>query len=474
MSVLTNSQSIDLELSSSQYLSITDASQTGLDVTGDITLEAWVQVESALSGANEYRTIVGKWDGTGDNRSYILQYRRDSSNNRIRFFGSADGSTTFDTLYPVTLEAGSWYHLAVTRASTSGETKLYINGVNVKTETLSAGSGLYNGGSDFFVGAQGGSQGYWDGLIDEVRVFNDVRTPTEIANNWRCGIDSSTANLQAYYTFNGGNANDATSNGNDLTENNSPTYSTTVPFGNGNENTNVTDIARASSQYWSITDASQTGLDITGDLTIEAWIKLDASPGNGENYPFVSKFGASGQYSYSFRLQDNASVESIRLFISSSGLSGGDLDTYVIDHTLLSGVWWHLAVVWDASESSAEFFVNGVSIGTDTGSQTSIFNSTSAFTIGKQAGASEYFDGAVEEVRIYDDLRTQAEILDNMLTEIDGSTTNLQGYWRFNATGDDETSNNNDLTNNNSATFSSGVPFTGPSTGNAIFFAANF
>lgn len=40
VSAVTNTQSLDLEDGSSQYLSITDASQTSLDITGDITLEA--------------------------------------------------------------------------------------------------------------------------------------------------------------------------------------------------------------------------------------------------------------------------------------------------------------------------------------------------------------------------------------------------------------------------------------------------
>jgi len=43
------SASIDLERSSSQYLSITDASQTGLDFTGDFTIEGWVKLESSLT-----------------------------------------------------------------------------------------------------------------------------------------------------------------------------------------------------------------------------------------------------------------------------------------------------------------------------------------------------------------------------------------------------------------------------------------
>ena len=41
-----NTHSIDLESGSSQYLSIADVSQTGLDITGDMTIACAVRVES--------------------------------------------------------------------------------------------------------------------------------------------------------------------------------------------------------------------------------------------------------------------------------------------------------------------------------------------------------------------------------------------------------------------------------------------
>ena len=72
-----------------------------------------------------------------------------------------------------------------------------------------------------------------------------------------------------------GNASDATGNGNTLTNNNSIAYITNGKINNG------ADLEVASTTYFSITDGSQTGLDITGDITLAGWVKLESTPPDG-------------------------------------------------------------------------------------------------------------------------------------------------------------------------------------------------
>ena len=63
-----NSNSIDLESGSSQYLSIADANQAGLDLSDNLTLEAWVKFESFH--ASEATPLIFKRNASGGNRSY--------------------------------------------------------------------------------------------------------------------------------------------------------------------------------------------------------------------------------------------------------------------------------------------------------------------------------------------------------------------------------------------------------------------
>ena len=101
------------------------------------------------------------------------------------------------------LQTGQWYHLAITFTNT--EARLYINGV--LNNTVNANFSLPN---DLTVTAtsigawlgDGGGQ-YFNGNIDEFRVWNAVLTPTEINNLKDCEAQAQ-PELIAYYKFNQG------------------------------------------------------------------------------------------------------------------------------------------------------------------------------------------------------------------------------------------------------------------------------
>ena len=233
-------------------------------------------------------------------------------------------------------------------------------------------------------------------------------------------------------------------------------------------NTYSTDLELSSSQYWSITDGDQTGLDLSTDFTIEAWIKLEQLPStSGTRFVFVSKFEDSGdQRSF---LLDSESSDKLRLVFDSTG----DFNTARTDISSTAaffvaadvGTWVHIAVAVDISASSIVMYKNSSAVGTtsDATDATSIYNSSSPFFIGARSNttALDFPDGLMDEVRVWSDIRTSTEISDNYQKELVGDEAGLVGYWKFNNDGTDETSNDNDLTNNNSATFSSSVPFTG-------------
>ena len=112
----------------------------------------------------------------------------------------------------------------------------------------------------------------------------------------------------------------------------------------------------------------------------------------------------------------------------------------------------------DEGSGLAEFFVDGSSIGTSGSGKTSIADKTADFEIGAQDDGSNSFDGKIDDVRVWSDIRTDAEISNNYQQELIGNEAGLVGYWKLNNGLTDETSNNNDLTNNNSVTFSTDVP----------------
>lgn len=227
-----NSHSADMELDNSEYLKITDANQTGLDITGDLTVEAWVKPESVPS-ANFY-TIASKWSQDGSNRSWLFDYHDsdDDGNPTIRVITSSDGANSNVGEIAQDLGTGTWKHVAMVYDASEGEAEIFVDGSSIGTMT-GLHTSLADTGADFRLGAIVNSTpadaNFWDGKMDEVRIFNDKRTSTEISNNKDKHISGSTANLQGYWRLNN-DFTDETSNGNDLTDVNTVPFSTDTPF----------------------------------------------------------------------------------------------------------------------------------------------------------------------------------------------------------------------------------------------------
>lgn len=215
-------------------------------------------------------------------------------------------------------------------------------------------------------------------------------------------------------------------------------------------NTQSVDLEKSSSQYLSITHASSSNLSITDDLTLEAWVKLESQPSNADYY-IISKWDNVGTSdSYVLFYKDISGTKSIRF--DTAGV------TKSVDYELGTDTWNHVAAVYDASAGSVEFFVNGSSVGSGSGLPSSLSAGTADFRIGALGDGSRnpigFFDGQLDEVRVWSETRNSSELLDGMYDEVSSSTANLEGYWRLNNSLTDETANINDLMNNASTQFS--------------------
>lgn len=233
-SLSLGSYSLDLERSSSQYAAITDGSQTGLDITGDISIVGWVNLEalpSTLGSTSaEWYTIAGKYNTTGNQRSYGFWV---DHLNQLRFTYSSDGTygsvaTDEDTDSAVftSSDVGKWVHIAVTVDVSAKDIKFYRNGTEVAaTQIQGTSTSIYNGSADFRVGSNGASLQLFDGKQKHIRVYSDIRTPGEIVEDMN-NSSITDANLQGEWSFENVYT-DASGNGNTLTASGSPVFSST-------------------------------------------------------------------------------------------------------------------------------------------------------------------------------------------------------------------------------------------------------
>jgi len=215
-----NTYSIDLEKDSSQYLSHAD--HAALSVTGDITMSVWFQPES-LPTAGDQRILFGK------ETSYRIAYRVNGGNKEFIcavLVGGAEKSVLYTDN---TIANGTWYNLRCSRSSATGEITLYKDGVQVATNATTAGAGDDTAGL-FQVGyidtGSGAGKDYFDGLIDEVQLWSTA-SPTVA---YTACVVGNEANLAGAWHLDN-DLDDATTNNNDLTNNNSAVFSVTVPAG---------------------------------------------------------------------------------------------------------------------------------------------------------------------------------------------------------------------------------------------------
>lgn len=158
----------------------------------------------------------------------------------------------------------------------------------------------------------------------------------------------------------------------------------------------------------------------------------------------------------------------LRLYISDDGTN---FETYTQDIDDPTGFYKRFSVTWKASTSTANFYGNGDLLGTKTGSKTAIFDSATEFAIGcSKNGAgtrANFLDSLVDDARVFNLVRTQADIKNTNNTILTGLEAGLVAYYKFdNNLNDSQTSGLNNLTNNNAATFSANVAFKGVTTRN--------
>ena len=157
------------------YLSAVSSASLNVG-TASFTAAAWVRP----AGTTPAR-VFNKWNGT---IGWILDVHIASgavaSPGMVRFKMS-DGTTTIDHHANASLVNGTWTHLAATVNQTTKLLKLYVNGNEVLSQSTSAMTGTLTNAAAAGIGSIPSALGnYYNGALDEVRLYAAALTPTEI------------------------------------------------------------------------------------------------------------------------------------------------------------------------------------------------------------------------------------------------------------------------------------------------------
>ncbi|MDD5481811.1 MAG: LamG domain-containing protein, partial [Candidatus Shapirobacteria bacterium] len=160
------------------------------------------------------------------------------------------------------------------------------------------------------------------------------------------------------------------------------------------------------SDYLSCSDANCGGtdkLDITGSLTIEAWIYPESPTGTRR---IVSKWSSSSSGTY-FLTYSESTNYTPRFLVRGATQAYRDASVSVPIKA-----WTHVAGVYDAGARTLDVYVNGrLSNGSLSGTvPSSLANSNDDFYIGAERSGTNLFSGKIDEVRIMSTALTAATI----------------------------------------------------------------
>ena len=273
----------------------------------------------------------------------------------------------------------AWHHVALVKSGTT--VTIYANGMAQSSQTVSGAP--QDNVLPLLIGFNPGegTQGYWKGLLDELKVFNRALGASEIAT--MAGPQNS--GPIAYWNAENGAA-DATGNGHDGIFHGDTATTTSGPFGkaftfDGN------------GDYIDIGDELDMG---TSDFTLSAWVKGDPTMNSWAR--IFDKGYASG---YELGKTDTSSkIGFTYLFFNSYADSLSDL----VDNT-----WHHVAITKQGAIVS--LYADGdleSAINVSFASQDNALPLLIGYNPGE--GVPGYWKGLLDELRIYNRALSASEI----------------------------------------------------------------
>jgi subtilisin-like proprotein convertase family protein len=412
----------------------------------DGSIEMWVKPESV----GRTRQLIGK--GVTSTFQFLFGV---GPFNRLyfRIAGTAIKNDDGDSL-----EAGQWTHVAVTWASGNPfAVDFYVNGRHSGITRSLTAAWVSNADSVKIGGPSGGySLEYFDGAIDEVRFWEDARTAAEIRDNRFVGLgDAANANLAAAltssksyemlaasWTFNGNYGGVAYDDIGGL----NGTY---VGGANAYQQDAGVPMPYNLALYLPGDDSSyatvpyNNGFNQNVDGSCEMWVCPSST--SYANVPILMSKGATSSVGFVWMFQDD-STQAFRIGVT----------IYRDTAKVLPNRWSHIAVTWTGGPTfTVKFYVNGKQKASRTASATWNVNADPVLIGSSQFWSSEFYQGYLDEVRFWGDVKSEAEIQKYMF--VSGRSmlpdANLIALWDF----DSNLNNRSALTGIN-ASFNIGQP----------------
>jgi|9_EtaG_2_1085328.scaffolds.fasta_scaffold00168_6 hypothetical protein len=348
---------------------------TGISsISSPFSVSMWINEDSLDSGM-----FFANWNSTSAD-----MYWQTTSDGRLRIAIDGYSEQFFGTAGDVTVN--TWHHVAVTLGS--GVYEVYLDGVSLGTSTTSVTT--FSSGQNFMIGnsAKPSSPYPFDGLIDQVRIFNKAISAEDVVT--LSAETSSTLSNTNPFSEGAGLAlysmdYDASDAGGyyDGTPSN-------VIFGVGGQINTAARLDGSAVAADIVLGSSFISAFDVANKSFSLWFKWDGSnPGsNGYGMPFF--MNGTGLSNGRIGVQITNSNGTITAY---SGTAGSNPTS-----TISANTWYHFALV--VSGSSYKAFLNGSSIGTATNNN-GVDSGTQTASIGSWFSSNYYFCGDIDQVRFF-------------------------------------------------------------------------
>ena len=356
------------------YINVSDS--PSLRMENSYSIVAWIKPEA---NQQDGARIISKALAIPNYHSYFLALNQGNQGDLLPNFGAYNNSY-LNASSEVT--ANQWHQ--VIGVYDGKKTYIYVDGELSNQRDIQSNPPIGFDNLPLEIGRLNTNQSqYFSGCIDDIKIYNYAISQSKIDSLYiEGGWPNIHNNLVASYPFNG-DANDESGNGNNGSVNGATL--TSDRFGNPNSAFSFD----GENDYIQIPHSES--LNLTNQISVSYWIKLETSGPYFFPYHIIEKYGSwgSGQREWDIN------------FVIDSG-------SVVWSTNLESETYYNFIMTYDGEVIN--IYKNSMLIGSESHS-TGIPKSSSDIMIGEYfLGGDYYFDGIIDDIRIYNYALSESEI----------------------------------------------------------------